>query len=89
MKKHKTLPRSYLCSLFRNRRLTVGLTQEKMAETLYITELSYGSLERGLSGCSAETLVLLLNGLPDAEVAHTVHELARRMFKSEAEEIDQ
>lgn len=87
MKKLKFLVKSYLCGVFRSRRLEAGVTQEEMAEVLSITARSYGSLERGESSCSAETLVFFLNHLPDEEALRMIHELARRMLEFDAEEI--
>ena len=65
MRKFKTPLQLYLCDVLVNDRHNRKLTQEKMAELLYMTVRSYGALERGKSGFSAVTMILFLALLSD------------------------
>ena len=76
-------------------RLDNRLTQEELAEALYLSARSYQKLERGVHKPSAITLLLFLNLLPDQEVLAFVRtfaqlvETARFQEASDAHEITQ
>ena len=68
-------------------RLDNRLTQEKLAEALYLTARSYQKLERGVHKPSAITLLLFLNLLPDQEILAFVHTFGRLAKAGQSEEV--
>lgn len=59
-----------------------GLTQEIMAEALYMSTRSYSDIECGITSCGALTVVLLLLRLQEPELF--LQELKREFAKLEA-----
>ena len=52
--------RKTLCNWMGSTRISLNLTQDKMAEVLLIDVRSYSDIDRGISLCSTMTLVLFL-----------------------------
>lgn len=50
-------------------------TQEDMAEHLRISPRSYSNLERGINGCSAMTLIYIMNMMTEPEKKNLFWEL--------------
>ena len=88
MRKFKTQLQSYLCNVLARSRHDRGITQEKMAELLYLTTRAYGSLERGKSGFSAVTVILFLALLSDEGIVRVVRDFARLLPELEENEFD-
>ena len=84
MRKYKGFVKRFLIGWLREMRSTLGLTQEKMSESLRMSVRSYTDIERGKSGFSATTLLFLLSLLPDEEIVRLVHEF-RESIKNEEE----
>ena len=76
------------CDVLASNRHNRRITQEKMAELLYMTARSHGKLERGKSGCSAVTLILFLALLSDREMVRVVRDFARLLPELEKDEAD-
>ena len=55
MRKYKGFVKRFLIGWLREMRSTLGLTQEKMSESLRMSVRSYTDIERGKSGFSATT----------------------------------
>ena len=68
-------------------RLDNRLTQEKLAEALYLTARSYQKLERGVHKPSAITLLLFLNLLPDQEILAFVRAFGKLADTGHSEEV--
>ena len=68
-------------------RLDNRLTQEKLAEALYLTARSYQKLERGVHQPSATTLALFLGQLSDQELLAFVHTFGRLAKAGQSEEV--
>lgn len=64
MRKFQPELKVYLRNILLLTRQKLRLTQPEMAALLYMSPRSYCDLERGVSGFSAVTLVLLLNSIP-------------------------
>nr|WP_290461544.1 hypothetical protein [Acutalibacter muris] len=65
MRKFSALLRPYLQNVLNLTRHENNVTQENMAEIFYMSTRSYCDLERGKSGFSAVSLIILLADLPD------------------------
>lgn len=72
MRKHKAFVKKYLMEWVRAVRRKLGLTQEKMSESLCMSVRSYTDIERGRSGFSATTLLFFLALMTDEEVLQLV-----------------
>ena len=68
-------------------RLDNRLTQEKLAEALYLSARSYQKLERGVHQPSATTLALFLGQLSDQELLAFVHTFGRLAKAGQSEEV--
>lgn len=68
MHQFQRLLREFLRRQIRDYRSRSGITQESMAELLFITPRSYAYLERGTYGCSAATLMFFILILSEDEV---------------------
>ena len=68
-------------------RLDNRLTQEKLAEALYLSARSYQKLERGVHQPSATTLALFLGQLSDQEILAFVHTFGKLAKAGQSEEV--
>ena len=68
-------------------RLDNRLTQEKLAEALYLSARSYQKLERGVHQPSATTLALFLGQLSDQEILAVVYTFGRLAKAGQSEEV--
>lgn len=68
-------------------RLEKHLTQEKLAEALYLTARSYQKLERGVHLPCATTLALFLGQLSDQEVLAFVRTFAQLVEAARSQEV--
>lgn len=83
MRKFKPKLQDYLQAVLAKNRSERGLTQEKMAASLYLTPRAYGDLERGTSGFSAVTLMLFLSQLTDKEILSIIRGFAEILPEAE------
>ena len=68
-------------------RLEKHLTQEELAEALYLSARSYQKLERGVHQPSATTLALFLGQLSDQEILAFVHTFGKLAKAGQSEEV--
>lgn len=88
MRKFQAELKAYLHTVLLRERSEKGITQEKMADFLYLTPRSYGDLERGKSGFSAVTLILFLAQLSDEKILSIIRGFAQKLPKYEETETD-
>lgn len=68
-------------------RVKMGLSQERLAEKMYVNVRNYQKLERGVHKPSAITLLLFLNLLPDQEILAFVHTYGKLAEAGRSEEV--
>ena len=68
-------------------RLEKHLTQEKLAEALYLSARSYQKLEQGVHLPCATTLALFLGQLTDQEILAFVHTFGKLAKAGQSEEV--
>lgn len=88
MRKFHAQLKPYLRTVLTQHRAEKGLTQEQMAEALYMTPRSYGSLERGKAGFSAVTLILFLAQLSDEKILAVIRGFAQKLSEYEEKDSD-
>ncbi len=81
MRKFHTLLKAYLRPILNAYRQKAGITQEAMAERLYMSTRSYCDLEGGKSGFSAATLILFLALQPDDELIKIIREFYKLVME--------
>ena len=86
MRKYKGFVKRFLIGWLREMRSTLGLTQEKMSESLRMSVRSYTDIERGKSGFSATTLLFFLSLLKDEEILRLVHDFREGIKEEEDHE---
>ena len=79
MSKLKLLLKTYFQSCIEAFRHKEGLTQESMAEKLFISTRSYIDLEHGKSCCSSLTLMFFLGSLSDEECLQFIHDFKKKL----------
>ena len=68
-------------------RLEKHLTQEELAEALYLSARSYQKLERGVHKPSAITLLLFLRLLSDQEILAFIRDFGELVDAAQSEEV--
>ncbi|RHV86699.1 XRE family transcriptional regulator [Lachnospiraceae bacterium OF09-33XD] len=84
MSKLKLLLKTYFQSCIEAFRHKEGLTQESMAEKLFISTRSYIDLEHGKSCCSSLTLMFFLGSLSDEECL-SLYMILKKNYRKEYE----
>ena len=87
MRKSEDLFLDFWVGQVREFRLDNRLTQEKLAEALYLSARSYQKLERGVHQPSATTLALFLGQLSDQEILAFVHTFGKLAKAGQSEEV--
>ena len=87
MRKSEDLFLDFWVGQVREFRLDNRLTQEKLAEALYLSARSYQKLERGVHQPSATTLALFLGQLSDQEILAVVYTFGRLAKAGQSEEV--
>ena len=87
MRKSEDLFLDFWVGQVREFRLDNRLTQEKLAEALYLSARSYQKLERGVHQPSATTLALFLGQLSDQEILAFVRAFGKLAKAGQSEEV--
>ena len=87
MRKPEDLFLDFWVGQVRGFRLEKHLTQEELAEALYLSARSYQKLERGVHHPSATTLALFLGQLTDQEVLAFVHTFGKLADTGQSKEV--
>ena len=87
MRKSEDLFLDFWVVRVREFRVKMGLSQERLAEKMYVNVRNYQKLERGVHRPLAITLLLFLNLLPDQEILAFVHTFGKLAKAGHSEEV--
>ena len=87
MRKYEDLFLAYWTAQAREVRVKKHLTQEKMAEALYMSVRCYQRIEHGIHPPCSTTLALFLNQFPDQEIATFIRTFAQMVEKAHSREV--
>lgn len=87
MRKFRKLLKPYLQNVLNLARHENNITQEDMADFFYMSTRSYCDLERGKSGFSAVSLIILLAYLPDDVMVRVVRGFFDLLLEAREKEV--
>ena len=87
MRKYEDLFLAYWTAQIREVRVKKHLTQEKMAEALYMSVRCYQRIKHGIHPPCSTTLALFLNQFPDQEIATCIRTFAQMVKKTSSQEV--
>ena len=87
MRKSEDLFLDFWVVRVREFRVKMGLSQERLAEKMYVNVRNYQKLERGVHRPLAITLLFFLNLLPDQEILAFVHTFGKLANAGQSEEV--
>lgn len=87
MRKYEDLFLAYWTAQAREVRVKKHLTQEKMAETLYMSVRCYQKIEYDIHPPCSTTLALFLNQFPDQEILSFIRTFAQIVEKANSHEV--
>ena len=87
MRKYEDLFLAYWTAQAREVRVKKHLTQEKMAEALYMSIRCYQRIEYGIPPPCSTTLTLFLNQFSDQEILSFIRTFAQIVEKAHSQEV--
>ena len=87
MRKSEDLFLDFWVVRVREFRVKMGLSQERLAEKMYVNVRNYQKLERGVHRPLAITLLFFLNLLPDQEILAFGHTFGKLANAGQSEEV--